>query len=230
MAANAAILKRAIANLKLFKEQLAGESASLEAFDPEINDQFTLMQHAEALNELRRNQQAKIVEVFENLPDERFSDWVAEDAAFKKVHATCMAQVNHLLARYPQPGFKEEKHSTGNSIKLPEIPLPTFNGNYHEWVTFKHKSAELRKLLDVVAKNLRVLKSLNLGLDGLSEQIITNLVASRLDAETRKAIESQTKAEVYRNGMRCLISFIADVTHWKLSETPANQRRKPNRR
>jgi len=88
MAATASILKRAIANLKLFKEQLAGQAVSLEAFDPEVDDQFTLLQFSNTLNELHRDQQVKILELFEHIPDERFSDWVAEDAAFKKIHAT----------------------------------------------------------------------------------------------------------------------------------------------
>jgi hypothetical protein len=54
----------------------------------------------------------------------------------------------------------------------------------------RHESAsDLRNLLDVVMKNLRVLNTIGLPLDDLSEAMLINLLCNRLDADTRKAYE-----------------------------------------
>jgi hypothetical protein len=58
----------------------------------------------------------------------------------------------------------------------------------------RESAAELQRILDVVVKNLRVLNSLELPLDRLSEQIIINIVVSKLDEETQKALKVTQKA------------------------------------
>ncbi|XP_055543399.1 uncharacterized protein LOC129728947 [Wyeomyia smithii] len=54
---------------------------------------------------------------------------------------------------------------------------------------------ELRNLLDTCTKHVDALKNRQLVVDGLSEMILVNLIAKRLDKETRKLWESQIPAD-----------------------------------
>ncbi|XP_052563020.1 uncharacterized protein LOC120423482 [Culex pipiens pallens] len=54
-------------------------------------------------------------------------------------------------------------------------------------------AVELRKLIDTCAKNIEGLKSLQLPVNGLGEQMLVNLLASRMDIDTRRAWEAQQK-------------------------------------
>jgi hypothetical protein len=58
-------------------------------------------------------------------------------------------------------------------------------------------SADLRIMIDKVIKNLRVLATIELPLDALSEMFVVNMVANRLETETRKVYELQLKPQVY---------------------------------
>jgi hypothetical protein len=49
-------------------------------------------------------------------------------------------------------------------------------------------STDLRIMIDRVIKNLRVLSTIELPMDALLEMIVVNMVANRLDNETRKAL------------------------------------------
>ncbi|XP_038121717.1 uncharacterized protein LOC119770593 [Culex quinquefasciatus] len=51
-----------------------------------------------------------------------------------------------------------------------------------------------RKLIDTCVKHIEALKNLQLPVDGLGEQMLMNLLAARMDKETRLAWESQWKA------------------------------------
>lgn len=57
-------------------------------------------------------------------------------------------------------------------------------------------AAELRKLIDSCVKHVEGLKNLDLPVDGLGEQMIVNLLASRMDRDTRKAWESEQRVGV----------------------------------
>lgn len=54
---------------------------------------------------------------------------------------------------------------------------------------------ELRKLIDTCIKHVDALKNRELPVEGLAEMILTNLIAKRLDKETRKLWESQLSQE-----------------------------------
>ncbi|XP_058446018.1 uncharacterized protein LOC131427111 [Malaya genurostris] len=54
---------------------------------------------------------------------------------------------------------------------------------------------ELRKLIDTCSKNVDALNNRNLPVNGLAEMMLVNLVAKRLDKETRKLWESQLPKE-----------------------------------
>jgi hypothetical protein len=155
-------------------------------------------------------------------------------------------------------------------MRLPDMPLPVFSGDFNEWITFrqrfqtlitqnntlnnveklyylraslrdealslqstndtfaslwsalverfevkrviadnhinqlfvlrkiaKESSVELRQLIDTVVKNIRVLHTIDLPMDKLSEMVLVNLVCNRLDSETRKAYEIQIKPDVF---------------------------------
>ena len=56
------------------------------------------------------------------------------------------------------------------------------------------KAVEFRKLIDTCVKHIEALKNLQLPVDGLGEQMLMNLLAARMDKQTRKAWESQRKA------------------------------------
>jgi hypothetical protein len=176
------------------------------------------------------------------------------------------ALVKRLLKQFEKPeGAPNAKPAT---IRLPDIPLPTFSGNHNEWVYYRERftalistnetlkdfqklhylraslkdeaamlqssndtfnslwsaltkryeikrifverhvnelfnlkalvresSADLRHIIDTLLKNIRVLETLELTKNELSEQLIINLVCNKLDSETRKAFELQLKPE-----------------------------------
>lgn len=60
----------------------------------------------------------------------------------------------------------------------------------------KDNSANLRKLLDMCNKNIEALKNLNLDLEGLGEQMVVNMISSRMDKATRIAWETRQKPGV----------------------------------
>jgi hypothetical protein len=57
--------------------------------------------------------------------------------------------------------------------------------------------SELRHMIDVVIKSLRLLETIDLKLDSLSEMFPINLLRSRPHEETRKAYQLQLKPTVY---------------------------------
>jgi hypothetical protein len=59
----------------------------------------------------------------------------------------------------------------------------------------RQSSTDLRCLLDVIIKNIRMLKMFELPLDTLSELFLVHLRSNRLDGETRKAYEMLQKPE-----------------------------------
>jgi hypothetical protein len=73
-------------------------------------------------------------------------------------------------------------------------------------------SADLRTMIDKVIKNLRVLSTIDLPLDPLSEMFIVNMVAHRLDNETRKAYELQLKPQIYPKWAE-LLTFLKSRCH-----------------
>ncbi|XP_038122723.1 uncharacterized protein LOC119771190 [Culex quinquefasciatus] len=60
----------------------------------------------------------------------------------------------------------------------------------------RDNAAELRKLIDTCVKHVEGLKSLQLPVNGLGEQMLLNLLASRMDLDTRKAWEAEQKVGV----------------------------------
>jgi Protein of unknown function (DUF1759) len=60
----------------------------------------------------------------------------------------------------------------------------------------RESASDLQSLVDVVTKNLRVLETLDLPADGLSEMLIINIVSTKLDPETRRGFEMQLKPNV----------------------------------
>ncbi|XP_039430820.1 uncharacterized protein LOC120413911 [Culex pipiens pallens] len=53
---------------------------------------------------------------------------------------------------------------------------------------------EFRKLIEICAKNTEALKNLQLPVSGLGEQMLLNLIAARMDKDTRKSWESLRRA------------------------------------
>lgn len=71
----------------------------------------------------------------------------------------------------------------------------------------KDSSANLRKLLDVSSKNIEALKNLDLPLQGLGEQMVINIISSRMDKATRVAWEIRQKPGIlpsYKDTMEFL--------------------------
>ncbi|XP_052564679.1 uncharacterized protein LOC128093091 [Culex pipiens pallens] len=72
----------------------------------------------------------------------------------------------------------------------------------------RDNAAELRKLIDTCGKHVEGLKSLQLPVNGLGEQMLLNLLASRMDRDTRKAWEAEQKVGV-------LPTYAATITFLK---------------
>ncbi|XP_055614819.1 uncharacterized protein LOC129761137 [Toxorhynchites rutilus septentrionalis] len=60
----------------------------------------------------------------------------------------------------------------------------------------KEHSTNLRKLLDVSTKNVEALKKLELPVEGLGEQMLVNIISSRMDKATRVAWETRQESGV----------------------------------
>ena len=60
----------------------------------------------------------------------------------------------------------------------------------------KDNAGELRKLVETCVKNVEGLKTLHLPVNGLGEQMLVNLLASRMDNDTRKGWEANQKVGV----------------------------------
>ena len=92
-----------------------------------------------------------------------------------------------------------------------------------------NNAAELRELIDTCVKNMDGLKSLQLPVDGLGEQMLVNLLASRMDIDTRKSWEAEQKVGVLPT-YAATIAFLKEK--WrvlerveKYGETSVKQRR-----
>jgi ethanolamine utilization protein EutA (predicted chaperonin) len=72
--------------------------------------------------------------------------------------------------------------------------------------------ADLRTMIDKVIKNLRVLSTIDLPFDPLSEMLIINMVAHRLDNETQKAYELQLKPQIYLKWAE-ILTFLKSRCH-----------------
>jgi Protein of unknown function (DUF1759) len=123
--------------------------------------------------------------------------------------------------------------------KLFENRRVIVDGHIEELVLVKpirqESSAELRRLLDLVQKNLRVLESLELPLEPLAEQFIINLVANKLDGETRKSLEGHFESDTLPSwevvceflDKRCHTLESIERSKGQIAKTP--QKSKPNR-
>ncbi|XP_039453551.1 uncharacterized protein LOC120432417 [Culex pipiens pallens] len=93
------------------------------------------------------------------------------------------------------------------------------------------KADEFRKLIDTCVKHIGALKHLQLPVNGLSEQMLVNLLAARMDRETRKAWESeQTAGELptYEATMEFLKKSCRVLEQLELTSVSANTA-KPHR-
>lgn len=72
----------------------------------------------------------------------------------------------------------------------------------------RDNAVELRKLIDICVKHIEALKALQLPVEGLGEQMLVNLLASRMDLDTRRAWEAEQKVGV-------LPTYAATITFLK---------------
>nr|XP_029734559.1 uncharacterized protein LOC115269896 [Aedes albopictus] len=86
-----------------------------------------------------------------------------------------------LTERFEDKRLIEDKHIEA-LFTLPKVP--------------KENSSDLRRLLDTCVKNVEALKKLGLPVSGLGERMVVNLVASKMDNDTRKAWEAEQKSGV----------------------------------
>jgi hypothetical protein len=77
----------------------------------------------------------------------------------------------------------------------------------------RDSATELRHMIDVVIiKSQRVLETIDLKLDSLSEMFVLNLLCSRLHEETRKAFQLQLKPTVYPKWSK-MLTFLKTRCH-----------------
>jgi len=76
----------------------------------------------------------------------------------------------------------------------------------------QESAVELKNLVDVITKNLRVLDTLELPLNKLSELLIINVVSTKLDPETRRGFEIQLKPNVLPRVAE-LLTFLRHRSH-----------------
>jgi Pao retrotransposon peptidase/Family of unknown function (DUF5641)/Protein of unknown function (DUF1759)/Putative peptidase (DUF1758)/Integrase zinc binding domain len=268
-------LKRYANEMDVMNKRLIQINESIKKFNPETEDEFFLQLKQEALVDVHFEYKRKAGDLFELLPEEDIAERQKQILDFEELLDDTNVLIKRFLSKYkksePPPNRNERNEGEPISrIRLPEIPLPTFAGNYNEWVYFREKftaliidnpslddvqkhhylrsalrdeaatlqssndtlqslwlaltkryemkrviaekhitelfnikcmfresASELRCLLDVVIKNIRVLETIELEQNQLSELFLINLVCGRLDGETRKAFEQQQNPEAF---------------------------------
>jgi hypothetical protein len=133
-------IKRATNQLDTISLRVSKIADAVNAFNPETNDAFFLEEKQISLQTAHREYQQHLADLYEVLPDEDCAARMTEVTEFEE----CLDDANVVIRRKLSK-IKKPSTSTGNNnesksrIRLPEIPLPTFSGDYNEWVYFREK-------------------------------------------------------------------------------------------
>jgi hypothetical protein len=265
---DAVALKRSTNQLEVLATRMKSLDESVKSFDIETDDVLKLDVFSETLKTVQVEYEGKLSDLLAIIPADDFAERVEITNSFYELCGEITVRLKRLLHTHKQPESRPGTTEAAARIKLPDIPLPIFRGEFNEWVYFREKftalindnaslsdyqklhylkaslhgeaatlqasndtfgslwvalkeryeikrviaerhisdlfnlkpvnresSTDLRCLLDVVIKNIRVLKTIELPLDALSELFLVHLVSNRLDSETRKAYEMLQKPE-----------------------------------
>jgi Protein of unknown function (DUF1759) len=265
---------------RLLSTRLMTIKTKIAAFDVSKNDPIYLDQSLQTLRELQIEYHQKAEELIGLLADDLVDERVSRISDFDDICDNTIVRIKRIKLNLEPKKQTPDPNGPSAPIRLPDIPLPVFNGNVSEWVYFREKftaliienksltdfqrlhylkaalrdeaatlqspndsfaslwtalkerfeikrliadnhineifqlkpirhesASDLRNLLDVVMKNLRVLNTIGLPLDDLSEAMLINLLCNRLDADTRKAYELQLKVQTFPkwNDMMCFL-------------------------
>ncbi len=273
--------------LKLVRMRLATVQGQILVASEASLDEIMLEAKLGIIEQLDREHQELILELTEEIEEEEMQGLFVQVAQFDKDYGDLNIQIRRKLKalRPPQPAVKIEAPPSNRSDALPPIPMPTFDGEYSEFVGFREEfekrvasrrdlddsaklhylraslcgdassiqsatdtfealwmavkeryqvkrllseshinqlftlkrmtresASELQRVLDVVVKNLRVLESLELPLDRLSEQMVVNILVNKLDDETRKAFQVTQKSNSMSSWSE-MFHFLQDRCH-----------------
>lgn len=150
-----------------------------------------------------------------------------QESAFTPIEGTyqdLMSQLNHLLLILPNPAAAAQAAAAssggpGVNVKLPTIEVPSFNGNFETWVSFKDlftatvaNNAQLTP-----AQKLQYLKS---ALQGEP----ANLIKSMTITDANYTISWQLLSDRYDNQREIVTSLISKLLFYKkLSQESAQE-------
>lgn len=279
-----AIIKRENYKLADAKVQLISLSASLEVFNREEEDVFTVEAAIETLSRLEHDQRTALHELLGISEEAAIEKLLEDNQYFQELLRKTKAMAQRLMAEL-RPEKKVNPNNEQPALTLPPIVLPKFDGNHHEWVYFREaftklvidngklqdfeklhylestlegeakglkstndtldslwaalkkryemkrviverhinelydmkpivreSSVSLRQMLATLTKNIRVLETLELSKNSLSEQLLHTLVCNRLDPDTRKALQNRLKPDVLPK-FDDLIEFLEQRCH-----------------
>lgn len=255
-------------------------------------DEVSLEFHLDNLKQIAREKR----ETFESLLDvvqsqEQLTDIQTFQNGVDESYRTVFLDVSRRLKSFQTDPLQSSQESdkqiarNENSIRLPTIPLPTFRGNYEDWVYFRENfeqliiqnqdlsdfqrlcylksslkdeaakvqspndtfqslwealtnrfanertivekqitglfniktvlresAVELRCLLDSFVKHIRILETMDMEMDKMSESMIIHLVINKLDNETRKLFEMSQDPKVLPTWSE-MVAFLENRCH-----------------
>jgi hypothetical protein len=124
----------------------------IEQNDPQTSDVFGLMHNKRRLNEIYTQYKENSTSLVSMLPTDQLSTHQATvkqfERAYKKAYVDNQRLLKNAENNEEQTSDHEEQTSDHEEqpqhIKLPEIRLPTFGGEYEHWISFCDKfSAQL---------------------------------------------------------------------------------------
>lgn len=127
----------------------------------------------------------RFMEIQEQFDSEQIQLQLEEEEEFEERFFNCQAKFKCLLNQYKHhdgdkvqsPTPSEITHSPAISVKLPDIPLPTFSGNFSEWLAFRD-SFQAMVLSNHQLSDVSKFFYLSSSLIGEPKQLIQNLTIS----------------------------------------------------
>jgi Protein of unknown function (DUF1759) len=143
--ASATRIKRATLQINIISKRIGKIKEAIGIFNRNENDEFFLEEKQSALRTAHRQYHVHVAELFE-LAAKEICDTYEEDILNLE---ECVDEINSDIRRLLK-GLKgthqpppERQNDPKSRIRLPEIPISTFNGEYDEWVFFRERFSAL---------------------------------------------------------------------------------------
>jgi hypothetical protein len=104
-------------------------------------DEFKLHEELETLKTLSPRQHSALGEHLAIVEDDEFEETIPKASEFELLFKQTNGLVKRLLEQFEKP--EGTPNAKSDTIRLPEISLPTFSGNQNEWVYYRERLTAL---------------------------------------------------------------------------------------